>query len=74
MLTVVPDRRTEDRDLIFLVEFWRPVVPLLLELFLLPLVGLALVLSGLSWAWLLIGAATALALSRFGPHWWPGKR
>lgn len=78
VLSVVPqsgtDRLDEARALLYAVESWRPVPWVVLELLLLPLVGVGLLLGGLSWGCLLIGSAVSLALSRYGPNWWPGKR
>jgi hypothetical protein len=77
VLTLVPqpnaDRLTEARELLRLVES-APDLQLIVELFLLPLLAVCLLATGFVWAWALIGAALALALRRYGPHWWPGKR
>lgn len=77
MLNVVPqsnaDPLNDARALLHLVAPW-PDPWVLLELLLLPLLGVGLVLGGLNWGWLLIGAALSLGLSRYGPLWWPGRR
>lgn len=74
LLRAVPSHLDESRALLNIVELLRPDWWLLLELLLIPLVGVALFLGGVAWGGLLLGAAVALALSRYGPHWWPGKR
>ena len=73
MLRSVPSY-DEPRALLMIVEWWRQTAIVLFELLFIPLVGVVLLLSGLLWGGLLIGAAIGLALSRYGPHWWPGKR
>lgn len=47
---------------------------LLLLFVLLPVLAAGLWAAGHAWACPVIGAAVALALSRYGPHWWPGRR
>jgi hypothetical protein len=76
VLTIVPqsvDRLDEARALLGIVESWRPS-SWLVALLLLPLLGVALVLSGVLWGGFFVGAAVSLALCRYGPHWWPGRR
>jgi hypothetical protein len=77
MLTLVPqsiNRGEEARALLYVVESWRPFLWTVVELLLLPLLGVGLLLGGLYLGYALIGAAVALGFSRYGPHWWPGKR
>jgi hypothetical protein len=78
VLTIVPqastDRFDDARALLYVIESWRPALWVMVELLLLPLLGLGLLLGGAYWGGLLIGAAVSLGLSRYGPHWWPGKR
>jgi hypothetical protein len=76
-LTVVPpyerDRLADARELLRLAEYTRAATLWLCGL--LPLVlGVVLMLSGLHWGGLLVGGAVSLALSRYGPSWWPGRR
>lgn len=77
MLTLVPPTSgrhfDEARDLLDFVELQRSTAWTLAELFLI-FTGACLQLAGLPWGGLLIGAALGLGLSRYGPHWWPGKR
>lgn len=75
MLTIVPppDRFTEARELLWAVEELR--VWTLAEVLLPLLLGVCLLAAGSPQVGgLLLGVAAALALSRFGPSWWPGRR
>lgn len=79
MLSIVPqsqpiDRLEEARELLRIVESWRPNLRTLVDLLLLPLVGVGLVANGLEWGGLLIGSSVSLAFCRYGPRRWPGKR
>ena len=75
MLTLVTegDRFTEAQMLFRAADAVRPS-PFTVLLVLLPLLAVALLAAGHVWAWCLIGASVALALSRYGPRWWPGRR
>lgn len=75
MLTLVrPDSQTnEARELLRLVSSWESLV-WAVGLVLAPLMGLALLAAGYPWGGVLIGATVSLALSRYGPSWWPGRR
>jgi hypothetical protein len=74
VLTLVPPPdQIEARELLRLVMSWQPIL-WALEILLLPLAGLALLAGGFAWGALLIGAAVALILTRYGPSWWPGRR
>lgn len=71
-MTLAPD---EVRTVIRVVETGRPTMWALFELLVLPLLALSLLAAGCEWAGgLLLGAAVSLALSRYGPRWWPGRR
>lgn len=59
--------------LLRLSEATRPN-PWALILAVLLLAAVGLLAAGQVWGWSLIGAALALALSRHGPRWWPGRR
>lgn len=79
MLTLVTqpgsyDRLGEARQVIHLVEMGRPFLwPAVTAVLL--MLGLAMVAVGAyPMAGLLLGAATSLALCRYGPSWWPGRR
>lgn len=74
VLTLVDlDRHAEARMLLRLAEATRPDWWAALLLLLL-LSAVAVLAAGHVWGWSLIGAAVALALSRHGPRWWPGRR
>lgn len=76
MLTLVQqprDRVADARELLYLIETTRPAMWLLYGL--LPLLlGVGLVVAGLLWGGLLIGAPIGWALLCHGPAWWPGRR
>ena len=74
MLTLVrPDQQaSEARDLLRMVgALPTPEWALLLVL---ALLGVCLMGGGSYWGGLLTGLAVSLALSRYGPSWWPGRR
>lgn len=80
MLTVVPthapsrDRAAEARELLLLVEFWRPSLWAVTTFGLL-LLAAALVAAGVAWAGaFFLGSAVTLTAHRYGPRYRPGRR
>lgn len=67
------DRFADARQLLYIGELSRPS-PVVVAVLVLTLLAAVLIAAGQVWAWSLIGAAVSLALSRYGPHWWPGRR
>lgn len=77
MLTTVPargDTVSEARELLRIVEQWRPSFGVLFALLALAAAGVSLILAGFLWAGALVGAAVSLALCHYGPRGWPGRR
>lgn len=72
MLTLVTDHdRFADAQMLLRVG---DAAQLTLQPVLLFLLGVVLLSAGQVWAFSFVGAAVALALSRYGPSWWPGRR